>query len=109
MKPFREAEGYDEDLQAAYDRYKAYSPQSAGRFLAAFEKAEGAIQLNPRICRLRRQPWRQMVISDFPSYSIFYKELSFCWLLGGVLSTLPDPDTIQAKLLVREVSKEQTG
>jgi hypothetical protein len=36
MKPFREAADYDADLQSAYDYYKAYSPATAERFLAAY-------------------------------------------------------------------------
>jgi hypothetical protein len=41
VKPFKEAEGYAEDLQAAYDYYKAYSLQTAERFLTAYEEATG--------------------------------------------------------------------
>ena len=32
MKPFKEAEGYLDDLQAAYDYYKLYGLQTAERF-----------------------------------------------------------------------------
>lgn len=63
----------------------------------------------PRICRPRRHEWRQMIIQDYPNYSIFYKELSFCWLLGGVISTVQDPDFVQARLLLREVAEGETG
>ena len=109
MKPFKEAEGYAEDLQSAYNYYNAYSPQTAERFLAAYERVEGILQQGPFICRPRRHGWRQMIIQDYPNYSIFYKELSFCWLLGGILPSVRDPDMTQAKLLVREVSEGQTG
>lgn len=47
-----------------------------------------------------------MIIEDYPNYSIFYKEQSSCWLMGGVIPTLHDPDLIQARLLIREVSEE---
>jgi hypothetical protein len=50
-----------------------------------------------------------MIIQDYPVYSIFYKELSICWLLGGLLPTVRDPDMLQARLLVREVSEEEKG
>ncbi len=70
MKAFREAEGYDKDLQAAYDYYKAYGSATAGRFLAAYEKAAGLIRYNPFICRARQHGWRQMVIKAYPSFSI---------------------------------------
>jgi hypothetical protein len=50
-----------------------------------------------------------MIIHDYPVYSIFYKELSFCWLLTGVIPTIRDPDLIQARLLLREVYEEKPG
>ena len=109
MKPFREAEGYAEDLQAAYDYYKAYGRETAGRFLAAYEEAIAILKGRPRICRPRRDDWRQMIIQPYPNYSIFYKELSFCWLLAGVISTVQDPDMIQARLLLREVTETESG
>jgi len=107
MKPFKEAEDYAQDLQAAYDYYKAYSPQTAERFLAAYERAEAILRQSPFISHPRRHGWRQMIIQDYPVYSVFYKELFFCWLLGGILSTVRDPDMIQARLLVREVTEEE--
>ena len=103
MKPFKEAEGYLDDLQAAYDYYNAYGPGTAHQFLAAYEKAERTLIEHPHICRPRKHGWRQMVIRRYPNYSIFYKELSPCWLMGGIVSTLSDPDAIQARLLIREV------
>jgi len=47
-----------------------------------------------------------MVIHEYPGYSIFYRELEKCWLFGGVISTVRDPDFIQAKLLIREAGEE---
>jgi hypothetical protein len=35
MKSFKEAEGYSDDLQLAYDYYKSYGVDTAERFLAA--------------------------------------------------------------------------
>jgi len=106
MKPFKEAVGYAGDLQAAYDYYKAYSPLAARRFLADYAAAIQAITDHPQLCRLRRHGWRQMAIRSHPGYSIFYKELPSWWLFGGILSTLRDPDFIQAGLLIREVSED---
>ena len=103
MKPFKEAEGFAEDLQAAYDYYKTYGRRSAERFLAACEAAIKNIRYNPFVSHPRKHGWRQLVILRHPNYSIFYKELADCWLLGGVVSTIRDPDTIQARLLIREV------
>jgi plasmid stabilization system protein ParE len=103
MKPFKEAEGYLHDLQAAYDYYRAYSPQTAHRFIAAYEAAERTLVHHPHICRPRRHGWRQMVIRRYPNYPVFYKELPDFWLLGGLVSTNSDPDAIQARLLIREV------
>jgi plasmid stabilization system protein ParE len=109
MKLFKEAESYADDLQASYDYYKAYGPQTAARFLAAYKDSVELLRRWPRICRPRRHEWRQMVIQDYPNYSIFYKELSFCWLLGGIVPSVSDPDAIQARLLVREVAETKTG
>ena len=109
MKRFKEAEGYADDLQAAYDYYKAYGSQTAERFLAAYQEAVEILKRMPRICRPRRHGWRQMIIQEYPNYSVFYKELSFCWLLGGVISTVQDPDLVQARLLLREVAGGESG
>ncbi|AHF93514.1 hypothetical protein OPIT5_28240 [Opitutaceae bacterium TAV5] len=46
-----------------------------------------------------------MIIRQHTSYSVFYRELETMWLLGGILSTLRDPDMLQARLLIREVQK----
>jgi plasmid stabilization system protein ParE len=107
MKPAKEAPGYSDDLQIAYDYYKAFSPAVAARFVAAYETAHETILYNPFVCRARKHGWRQMVIRDYPSYSIFYKELPNCWLLGGVVATMRDPDFIQASLLIREVGEAE--
>ena len=106
MKPFREAEGYASDLQTAYDYYKGYSPDAAKRFLAAYARAIKVIQHAPHACRLRRHGWRQMIVPGHPNYSIFYKELPHCWLAAGIVSTVIDPDAIQVRLLIREISED---
>jgi hypothetical protein len=49
-----------------------------------------------------------MIIPGHPNYSIFYKELPFCWLYAGVVPTVRDPDVIQARLLIREIGQEET-
>lgn len=54
MKPFKEAEGYAADLQAAYDYYRAYSLQTAERFWSAYEEATELLKRRPRICRPRQ-------------------------------------------------------
>ena len=46
-----------------------------------------------------------MIIHGYPSYSIFYREMEECWLLGGLICTLQDPDMVQARLLIREVGE----
>lgn len=109
MKPFKEAEGYDGDLQAAYDYYKTYSLATAARFLSTYEKAVETLRYNPFICRARGHGWRQMIIKDYPVYSIFYKEFTKFWLVAGIIPTVQDPDSIQARLLIREVTDEENG
>ena len=47
-----------------------------------------------------------MVIHRYSGFSIFYREYDDYWLLGGVISTLRDPDLIQARLLICEVADE---
>ena len=106
MKPFKEAEEYDKDLQAAYDYYKDYGIGTALRFLDAYEKSVGIIQTSPYVSRARKHGWRQMVIHEYPNYSIFYRELDEVWLLGGVICTVQDPDSILVRLLIREATEE---
>ncbi len=59
---------------------------------------------HPLTCRVRRHGWRQRVIQRYPNYSVFYSEFPEFWLLAGVVSTLQDPDMIQALLLIREIA-----
>jgi plasmid stabilization system protein ParE len=101
-----EAEGYAGDLQVAYDYYKCDSSTAAEQFLAAFLRATEVIQSTPYACRLRRHGWRQMIVPGHPNFSIFYKELPQCWLVAGIVSNAADPDTIQVRLLIREVGEE---
>ena len=82
MKPFKEAEGYAGDLQAAYDYYKAYSSPAARHFLAAYTAAVQSLARHPHICRLRRHGWRQMAIRSHAGYAIFYKELPHLLAFG---------------------------
>lgn len=107
MKSFREAEGYAADLQSAYDYYRTYSEGAAERFLTAYSRATKFIEQSPLACRLRRHGWRQMIIPGHPNFSIFYKELPFCWLYAGVIPAVRDPDVIQARLLIREIGEEE--
>jgi len=107
MKSFREAFGYASDLQAAYDNYKSYGRATALRFLAAYEDAMRIVQSSPYVCRARHHGWRQMVIHEYPVYSIFYREFDRFWLFGGVISTVQDPDVIQARLLIRETRETE--
>lgn len=88
MKPFKEAEGFADDLQAAYDYYKSYSNTSAKRFLAGYAEAVKIIQRSPFICRPRRHGWRQMIIQDYPSYSIFYPNAG-CWPESSLSYAIP--------------------
>jgi hypothetical protein len=62
------------------------------------------ILVNPQVCRVRPSGWRQMAIPQ-SSYAIFYREAPDFWFLGGVISTVQDPDWIQARLLIREVGE----
>ena len=41
------------------------------------------------------------------TYGIFYREASDFWYLGGVISTVQDPDLIQARLLIREIRETE--
>jgi len=107
MKPLKEAGSCSTDLQAAYDYYKTYNPEAAERFLEAYSAAVKIISQTPEICRVRQHEWRQMVMRRYPGYSIFYKEFPDFWLIGGVLSTLRDPDMILANLLIREISEDE--
>jgi plasmid stabilization system protein ParE len=103
VKPFKEAPGFDRDLQVAYDFYKTYSPATAAKFLSSYERAVAIIQSSPYVCRPRRHGWRQMVIHEYPAFSIFYREFDAFWLFAGVVSTVQDPDVILARLLIREI------
>jgi hypothetical protein len=104
MTQWAQTVGYAEDLQAAYDHFKANAGAlAAERFLARYGQAVAVITSHPRSCSVRGHGWRQRPVPH-STYSIFYGERGGFWLLVGIQSTVQDPDRIQALLLIREVS-----
>jgi plasmid stabilization system protein ParE len=102
MKPFKAAATYTADLQQAYDYFEQGGPAAADRFLLRYERALQQIMGNPLSCRLRQNGWRQLTIPG-STYGIFFREAPDFWYLGGVISTVQDPDLVQARLLIREI------
>lgn len=102
MKPFKPADTYAADLQRAYDYFKQGGQVAADCFLERHDKAQIALMANPLVCRLRPSGWRQLAVPR-STYAIFYRETPDFWYLGGVISTVQDPDLIQARLLIREI------
>jgi plasmid stabilization system protein ParE len=105
MKPLKTAAACQDDLQAAFDYYRARNPPAAEKFLKAYLTGIRLLEKNPRVCRARAHGWRQLGIHGYSSHSIFYREFSDYWLIGGILCTIRDPDVIQARLLIREVGE----
>ena len=104
MKPFKTAARYAADLQQAYDYFRQGGSRAAERFWERYNRALHVIMTNPQACRLRPSGWRQKAIPQ-SSYAIFYREAPTFWFLGRVISTVQDPDLIQARLLIREVGE----
>lgn len=102
MKSFKVSDALPADLQRAFDYFKQGGAPAADQFMERNDKALRAIQAHPEICRLRSTGWRLMPIPR-SSYAIFYREAPAFWFVGGVVSTVQDPDVIQAQLLLREV------
>jgi hypothetical protein len=102
MKPFKTADTYAVDLQLAYDYFMQGGQIAAESFFARYKRARGIIEANPLVCRLRPSGWRQLTVPG-STYGIFYREAPDFWYLGGVISTVQDPDLIQAQLLIREI------
>ena len=105
MKPLKVSGAVSADLQVAYDYFKQGGQAAAERFLVRYEEARRRIERYPEISRLRPTGWRQLAIPR-SSYAIFYREASNCWVVAAVISTVQDPDVIQAQLLIREISDE---
>ncbi len=108
MKPFQASAAYATDLQLAYNYFKLGGPRAAERFWERYERAWASIRVQPESCRLRLSGWRQKAVPQ-SSYAIFYRETPAFWFLGGVLSTVQDPDLLQARLLIREVGAGDLG
>jgi plasmid stabilization system protein ParE len=104
MKPLKVAPAMTADLQQAYDYFKRGGSTAAERFLIRYEEAMRAVQLHPEICRVRPSGWRQRPIPR-SSYALFYREAPDFWLIAAVISTVQDPDMIQAQLLIREIGE----
>ena len=105
MKPLKVSAAVAADLQADYDYFKQGGQAAAERFLVRYGEARQLIERHPEAARLRPAGWRQWAIPR-SSYSIFYREAPDCWVLAAVISTVQDPDLIQAQLLIREVGDE---
>ena len=73
---------------------------AAERFLVRYEEAMRVVQQHPEICRVRSSGWRQWPIPR-SSYALFFREAPDFWLVAAVLSTVQDPDMIQAQFLIR--------
>jgi len=104
MKPFKTAAPYVADLQRAHDYFRQGGPRAAEGFWERYNRALHVIMTTPQACRVRPSGWRQMAIPR-SSYAIFYREAPTFWFLGAVISTVQDPDLIQARLLIREVGE----
>ena len=104
MKPFKVSPALAADLQLAYDYFKRGGPMAAERFLARYEEAMRVLQQHPEICRVRLSGWRQLPIPR-SSCALFFREAPDFWLVAAVISTVQDPDMIQAQLLIREIGE----
>lgn len=79
---------------------------AAERFIERYEKARLTIQQHPEICRRRANGSRQMPVPRL-SFAIFYREAPMLWLVSAGVSTVQDPDVIQAELIIREIREEE--
>jgi hypothetical protein len=104
MKPFRTAVSYAADLQQAYDYFEQGGSLADDRFLERHDEIQRTIIAHPVICRLRSHGWRQLAIPR-STYAIFYREAAEFWFVGGGLSTVQDPDMLQTRLLILEISE----
>ena len=105
MKPLKVSGAVAADLQVAYEYFKRGGQAAADRFLERYEEARRAILRHPEICRLRATGWRQLAIPR-SRFAIYYQEAPDFWVIGAVISTVQDPDVIQAQLLIREISDQ---
>lgn len=105
MKSLKVSPAVADDLQQAYDYFNQGGMAAAERFLERYEQLRDLIIRHPEMTRMRATGWRQLAIPR-SSYAIFYRETAEFWLLAGVLSTVRDPDLIQAQLLIREIGEE---
>jgi plasmid stabilization system protein ParE len=106
MKPFKASGALPADLQHAFDYFLRGGERAASQFIERYEMALRVIGERPGSCRLRPTGWRQKLIMR-SSFAIFYRETPEFWLIGGVVSLVRDPDTIQAELLIRELGNAQ--
>jgi plasmid stabilization system protein ParE len=102
MRPFKASDALTADLQRAYDYFLRGGQTSADRFIERYEATLRVIRAHPESYRVRPTGWRQQIIPR-SSYAIFYREAPAFWLIGGVISLVRDPDSIQAELLIREL------
>ena len=106
MKSFKTADTYAADLQQAHDYFMQGGQATADRFVERYDRAMQTIKANPLVCRVRPTGWRQFPLPR-STYAIFYRETPEFGFLGGVISTVQDPDVIQARLLIREIRETE--
>ena len=78
------------DMQDAYDYYEENKKGLGGRFLDTVENHFDRIQLYPEHYQIKRKPYREAVVKDFP-YVIIFEIIENSIIVYAVFNTYLDP------------------
>ena len=103
MKPLRVLDEVAErDLPEIVTYHLSRSREKAEAIVAEYDRFIALLRETPAMFHERPHGWRVGVFRS-GRYSLYYRELEFCWLVAGVFPAQRDPDWIQTQLLIREV------
>ncbi len=78
------------DMQEAYDYYEVRKSGLGKRFLNTLEEYFETVQKNPQQYQIKRKPYREAFIKDFP-YLIIYEIVASSIIVFAVFNTSRNP------------------
>ena len=79
------------DMQKAYDYYEENKKGLGDRFLDTLENYFNRVQKYPEHYQIKRKPYREAFIKDFP-YLIIFELIGFSVIVYAVFNTYLDPN-----------------
>lgn len=90
----------DSEIQAAFNRYEDYQAGRGELFLRHVDVAIGLILRNPQIGPVYENPYRRMLVRDFP-YGIFYQVQPKRIIIVALMDLRQNPTLVRKSLGIK--------